>query len=191
VYYHTITYHKLCSFSGSFGYNVNAVKCWLVVKEGLLQRANHVFTGIDVQVTSTGRPYLGVALGSTTFTNLFTQQRVSEWIEGVSCLSTFAETQPHASYAAFTHGYLPKCNYYCRTTPNISNLLSPFEFAIRGHFLPKLVLHPASDNEHQLFCLPVHFRGLGISNPVLISDFFKGVAARLNKSDLPSKPCSV
>jgi len=43
------------------------------------------------QVTSTGRPYLDAALGST-FTNLFTQQRVSEWIEGVSHLSTFAET---------------------------------------------------------------------------------------------------
>jgi len=98
----------VCSFSGSFGYNVNAVKCWLVVKEGYLQRANHVFAGTGVQVTSTGRPYLGAALGSTTFTNLFTQQRVSEWIEGVSRLSTFAGTQPHASYAAFTHGYLPK-----------------------------------------------------------------------------------
>jgi len=44
---------KLCSFSGSFGYNINAVKCWLVIKEGLLQRANHVFTE---KVTSTGRP---------------------------------------------------------------------------------------------------------------------------------------
>jgi len=37
---------KLCSFmtSGSSGYKVNAIKCWLVVKEGLLQRANYVFT---------------------------------------------------------------------------------------------------------------------------------------------------
>jgi len=112
----------------------------------------------------------GIRLGSTTFTNLFTQQRVSERIEGVSRLSTFAETQPHASYAAFTYGYLPKWKYYFRTTINISNLLFPLEFAIRGHFLPKLVLHPASDNEHQLFCLPVHFGGLGISNPVLTSD---------------------
>jgi len=105
-----------------------------------------------------------------TFTNLFTQQSVSEWIEGVSRLSTFAETQPHVSYAAFTHGYLPKWNYYFRTTPNISNLLSPLEFAICGHFLPKLVLHPASDNERQLFYLPVRFGGLGISNPILTSD---------------------
>jgi len=64
-------------------------------------------------------PHLGAALGSTTFTNLFTQQRVSEWIEGVFRLSTFAETQPHASYAAFTHSYLPKWNYYFLTTPNI------------------------------------------------------------------------
>jgi len=55
-------------------------------KEGLLQKANHVFTGTGVQVTSTGRPYLGAVLDSTTFTNLFTQKRFSEWIEGVSHL---------------------------------------------------------------------------------------------------------
>jgi len=49
---------------------------------------------VHVQVTSTGCPYLGAALDSTTFTNLFTQQHVSEWIYGVSHLSTFGETQP-------------------------------------------------------------------------------------------------
>jgi len=91
-------------------------------------------------------------------------------VNGLREFLTFAATQPHASYAAFTHGYLPKWNYYFHTTPNISNLLSPLEFAIRGHFLPKLVLHPANDNERQLFCFPVRFGGLGISNPVLTSD---------------------
>ena len=160
----------LCSFSGSFGYNVNAVKCWLVVKEGLLQRANHVFMGTGVQVTSSGRPYLGAALGSTTFIDSFTEQRVDEWIQGVSRLSSFAETQPHASYAAFAHGYLSKWNYFFRTTPNISNRLSPLESAVRSHFLPKLVLHPVGDVERELFGLPVRFGGLGISNPTLTSD---------------------
>ena len=76
-----------------------------------------------------------------------TEQRVDEWIQGVSRLSSFDETQPHASYAAFTHGYLSKWNYFFRTTPNISNRLSPLESAVRSHFLPKLVLYPVGDIE--------------------------------------------
>jgi len=91
---------------------------------GWLSRKAYVSTATGVQVTSTGHPYLGAALGSTNFTSLFTQQRVSEWIEGVSHLSTFAETQPHASYAAFTYGYLHKWNYYFCTTPTCFLLLS-------------------------------------------------------------------
>ena len=143
-------WNTLCSFSGSFGYNINAVKCWLVGKEGLLQRANHVFIGTGIQVTSSGRPYLGAALGSTTFIDSFTEQRVDEWIQGISRLSSFAETQPHASYATFAHGYLSKWNYFFCTTPNISNWLSPLESAVRSHFLPKLVLYPVGNVEQEL-----------------------------------------
>ena len=37
---------------------------------------------------------MGAASGSTSFINDVTQQRVSEWIAGVSVLSSFANTQP-------------------------------------------------------------------------------------------------
>jgi len=99
---------KLCSFGYPFGYNVNATKSWLVVKEESLQSTRHVFAGTGVRITSVGHPYLGAALGSTTFINDLTQQRVNEWIGGVSHLSSFASTQPHASYSAFIHGYVSK-----------------------------------------------------------------------------------
>ena len=55
-----------------FGYNVNATKSWLVVKES----AQHVFAGTGVQTTSVGHPYLGAALGSISFINDYTQQRI-------------------------------------------------------------------------------------------------------------------
>ena len=44
-----------------------------------------------------------------------------------------------------------------RTTPNISNRLSPLESVVRSHFLPKLVLYPVGDVERELFGLPVRF----------------------------------
>ena len=71
---------------------------------------------------------------------------------------------------SFDHGYLSRWNYFFRTTPNISNRLSPLESAVRSHFLPKLVLYPVGDVERELFGLPVRFGGLGISNPILTSD---------------------
>ena len=48
---------KLCSVDHPFGYNVNATKSWLVVKEGSLQPARRIFAGTGVQITSVGRPY--------------------------------------------------------------------------------------------------------------------------------------
>ena len=161
---------KLCSVGRPFGYNVNATKSWLVVKEGSLQSAWRVFAGTGVQITSVGCPYLGAALGSISFINDYTQQRVSEWIAGVSHLSLFANTQPHASYSAFTHGYVSKWNYYFRTNSGISALLSPLESAVRNHLLPKLVPHAVSDTEWELFSFPVRFGGFGICNPVSISE---------------------
>ena len=59
---------------------------------------------------------------------------------------------------------------FFRTTPNISNRLSPLESAVHSHLLPKLVLYPVGDVERELFGLPVRFGGLGISNPTLTSD---------------------
>ena len=70
------------SFVHPFGYNVNATKSWVVVKEESLQSAQHVFAWTGVRITSVGRPYLGAALGSTTFINDLTQQCVSKWIAG-------------------------------------------------------------------------------------------------------------
>ena len=64
-----------------------------------------------VQVISSGYTYLGAALGSTSFITSFTQQHVNECIQGVSQLSLYAVTQPHASYVAFAHGYMFKWNY--------------------------------------------------------------------------------
>jgi len=66
-------------FSGSSGYNV-----WLFVE-------SKTHTGI--QVTSVNRQYLGAALGSTSFMDTFTQQCISEWVEGVFHLSSTHITQ--------------------------------------------------------------------------------------------------
>ena len=94
----------LLSFGRHFGYHVNAVKTWLVVKEEYLSSAQRIFDGSGIQITSAGRPYLGAAIGSQDYIRNYTQDHVSQWAQGLSQLSLIAATQPHAAYAVLTHG---------------------------------------------------------------------------------------
>ena len=59
---------KLVSTGPAYGYNVNALKTWLVVKESYLSK---VFQDTGVNVTTEGRPYLGPPLGTEEFTTKY------------------------------------------------------------------------------------------------------------------------
>ena len=88
---------------------------------------------------------------------------MSEWICAVERLSSIALTQPHAAYAAFTHGLVGKWTYLTRT---IEDILQPLENAIRQKFLTCLTGQIAfSGVTRGLMALPVRLGGLGITNP--------------------------
>ena len=85
-------------------------------------------------------------------------------------LAEFADSQPHASYSALTHGLSSKWNYLSRTTPNIQSSLQPLEDSIKTKLLPKLVGRDAhNDLERCLFSLPACAGGLNITNPAAFS----------------------
>ena len=69
----------------------------------------------------------------------------------------------------FTHCFFLKWKYYLQTNPNISDYLSPLEFAICQQFLPTLIPHSPNDLECKLFSLPASLGGLGICDPCHIS----------------------
>ena len=94
-------------------------------------------------------------------------------VKEIERLSTIATTQPHAAYAAFTHGLKHKWTYLIRTIPDIESLLQPLEDAIRHKFLPSLTGQSALSNEtRDLLTLPVRHGGLGIINPTKNSRFY-------------------
>ena len=81
-------------------------------------------------------------------------------------LSSIAITQPHAAFAAFTHGLTSRWTYLARTTPNIEELIKPLEETIRKVFLPNLTGRNAfNDTERDLLALPARLGGLGIFDP--------------------------
>jgi len=69
----------------------------------------------------------------------FVDDKVAGWSEEIIQLAKFAQVQPHAAYAAFTHGLSSHWLYVCRTIPNISRLLQPLEDKIRLVLIPALI----------------------------------------------------
>ena len=149
-----------------FGYFPNPSKTWVITKEEFLSSARSAFDGTEVNLTSSGRPYLGTALGAEQFAQTFVSDKVQEWSSEVETLATIAQSQPHAAYAAFTHGLMSKWTYLSRTMWGIGQLLQPLENVIRTKLLPALSGRPPPNEvERELLSLPARLGGIAISNP--------------------------
>ena len=82
----------------------------------------------------------------------------TKWNVGLNemeTLSKIAETQPHAVYAAFTHGLFSKWNYLLRVTDweenQLDNLLDSLERSIQSLFIPALTgQHPPGEHIREM-----------------------------------------
>ena len=91
----------LSSVRPCYGYFPNVTKTILIVKETVLTDARTIIGDCGIQVTTEGHHYLGGVIGTPAFEQLFLRRKVDGWIDDLKTLSLFAQTQPHASYAAF------------------------------------------------------------------------------------------
>ena len=159
-------WNELIDRGPSFGYNPNASKTYLVVKEEHEQEAKEAFAGTSVSITISGKRHLGAALGSKTFTEEYVKDKVQTWTKEITKLAEVAVSQPHAAYAAYTHGLSSHWTYLLRTIPDIEDLLLPLESAIHQHLIPALTGRPPCPSlERELLALPVRLGGLGLCNP--------------------------
>ena len=80
-------------------------------------------------------------------------------------------SQPHAAYAAFTHGLISKWTFLSRTLKNISSSFKPLEMIISSKLIPALTNRsPPSDEVRNLFALPARLGGIAIADPSVDSD---------------------
>ena len=164
-------WNALVNEGPKFGYHVNSLKTHLLTKDGHQSKAATFFGETGVNISSEGKPHLGAALGTSTFTELHVRGKVEKWCEELSHLSTIAESHPQAAYACFTHGLVSKWNYLTRSTKDISHLLQPLEDIIRTKFIPALTGRPApNDDLRALLALPCRLGGLGLVNPTSTAD---------------------
>ena len=88
----------------AFSYYPNAVKTWLLVKEHHLDEAKDQFKDSGILIT---KRHFDAAIDMLQFISAYV--KVCEWVNEIEHLSSIALTQPHAAYAAFTHGLKHKC----------------------------------------------------------------------------------
>ena len=113
-------------------------------------------------------------MGTAAFVQKFAQKKVEGWIKEIEKLSKFAETQPHAAYAAFSHGLISKWNYFLRVVNwemlSPVELLQPLESAIQSQFIPAVTgQHSPGKQVREVLAMPVRLGGLGIRNPVIMA----------------------
>ena len=151
-----------------YGYFPNGSKTHILTKPDTAESAKEIFKGTSITISTEGKSYLGGAIGSTSFIREFVGRKVQDWVDEIKTLSNIAKTQPHAAYAAFTHGLLSKWNYVLRVSDleahSASELLQPLEVSISSLFIPAITgQNPPGDLTRKLLALPTHLGGLGVA----------------------------
>ena len=83
-----------------------------MTKETHRETAINIFASSGVNITSSGRPYLGAAIGSEQFVEEHVKSKVGSWLSNITLLSEIAKSQPQAAFSALTHGLLNKWTYF-------------------------------------------------------------------------------
>ena len=103
---------------------VNGAKSWLIVKNSeLAESAKKVFCD-------------EVVIGSKAFKNQYSQEKLDKLLREMGSLTEISNSQPHATYVAFTKGFKSKFTYYLRTIESFADYVDPIEEVIRTSFLP-------------------------------------------------------
>ena len=153
-----------------YGYFPNSSKTHVLAKTQHVEAAKEIFKGTGIVILTEGERYPGGALGTSPFVRQYVERKVECWVNEVENLSKFAETQPHAAYAAFTHGLSAKWNYLLRVTDweenQLNDSLEALEKAIRSRFIPAITGQPPpGDQTREMLALPARLGGMGLMNP--------------------------
>ena len=100
------------------------------MKESQLTLAKELFRDTGVQIITEGHRLLGVPVGTRQFCERYMEDAVASWKQQLETLASVARAQPHAAYAAFTHGFVGKWTFLARTAENTGALFQPLEDTI-------------------------------------------------------------
>ena len=152
----------LAEIGPRYGYFPNSLKTHVLVKPNHVEAAKEMFKGTGTVISTEGERYLGGAVG-TSFIRQYVKRKVECWVSELENLSATAETQPHAVYAAYTHGLSLPSDW---EENQIEDVLVPLEEVIRSCFIPSLTGQPPpGEHTREMLALLACLGGLGLVNP--------------------------
>ena len=151
----------------AFGYHPNSIKTVLVVKPAKHQEAVEVFDKTGIQIRVDGKAYLGGYVGQKEPAENYLKEKIKKWVNEVEQLARFGKSQPHAAFAALTHGLVSRWTYAMRTAfCSSDDIFQPLERALSQILIPVLTGQAApSGNMRALLALPARLGGMCILNP--------------------------
>ena len=164
-------WNQLITIGPRYGYNPNPNKCVLITKNSEIQRkAQEMFSKFGMEITTTGMRHLGAVVGSTNFKAEYMQGLVKGWVDDVKLLANIAKSEPQCAYTAMTYAIQHRWKFAQRTIPDISAYMQELEFEIQHTLIPAMIGRDISDEERDIFALPVRLGGMGIPKPDEMSD---------------------
>jgi len=154
----------LLDYGPAYGYYPNPAKCCLVVDNKFVPEATAIFGHLGIKIV-TSHCFLGGFIGDSDSSMKFVTEKVQKLVSSVRNLSEIAVSQPQAAYAAMTKSQQCEWIYLQCVLPNCATFFAPLEHTILTRFLPALFGCEVSQLEQQMFSLPVHWGGLGLSMP--------------------------
>ena len=125
-----------------YGYFPNGSKTHILAKPQHAEAAREIFKDTGIVITTEGERYLGGAIGSPSFVRQLVEQKVDCWRKELEKLGKFADTQPHAAFAAFTHGLSSKWTYLLQVIDweenQLDDTLESLERVIQTCLIPAL-----------------------------------------------------
>ena len=115
-----------------FGYYPKPAKTILIIKDNsLMQSAQKFFRNQGIKITDHGEYCLGSVMGTKSFKEQYTKNKVEGWVKNLELLSKYAQDDPQAAYSAFTKGLCSRWTHFQRIVPDVNELFEPLENAIR------------------------------------------------------------
>jgi hypothetical protein len=157
-------FDQLCADGPAYGYFPEPTKSFIVVGECDVESATQLFSDIGVKVVTSQR-LLGGHIGSREGLETFLRKKVTEWDAGVTKLAHLTKAQPQNAYAALTKSLQCEWNYLQRVVPDCGPHFESLAETLSNKFIKELVSTEVSEDERNLYALPVRQGGLGIPDP--------------------------
>ncbi len=162
-------FDRLSNRGPAYGYYLQPAKSILVVHPSFVVEADRMFSDLGIRVVTGGR-FLGGFIGDDKSVDDYVRKKIDGWVKCVEKMAGVAAHQPQAAYTAMIKSLQSEWSFLQRVVPECKKSFSVLRDKICEVFWPAVFEGPIDESEAKLFSLPARIGGLGLRDPVEMSD---------------------